>query len=84
MGISEYFVNGFPYIWVQVHRVDKVYLRILLCQSLYCPAYLDKSIAEVFPAMTLLLKPVCGNFVQQVELFYNQQTLVRCQVVYAG
>ena len=49
---AQYVMNGPPCIWLQVHRVDQVHLRILLRQSLYCPAYLDKPIAEVFPAMT--------------------------------
>lgn len=50
--LPEHFVDGFAYVGVQVHRVDKIYIRILLCQVFDGCAHTDESIAEVFASVT--------------------------------
>ena len=50
--LAEYLVNRLAHIRIQVHRIDKIHLRILPGQVLDSGTHMDESITEVLPAMT--------------------------------
>ena len=44
-------MDGFANVRVQVHGINKVHLRVLLCQVLYGVADVEEAITEVFTPM---------------------------------
>ena len=42
----------FAHIWIQVHRINEVHLRVFFCQVFDSSTHMDESVTEVFTTMS--------------------------------